>query len=331
VAILKTVNLTKIYHTSARKNALAVDDVSLEFEGGKTTGLLGPNGAGKTTLIKMMCGLVLPTRGRILVDGQDLLASPQRAYRMVGVVLEGNRNIYWRFTVKENLEYFGTLRRLTGKHLRRRIEEILEFIDLRGERNVLGKDLSRGMQQRVGIGLALLHDPQILLLDEPMLGLDVYAARTLRAKIQELASQGRVVIISTHNMRDAEGSCDAVAIMNRGRVVAYDTVRNLLDFFSTSLYSIEYKGALTHDQIARVQNVSSHVAVQDGVIQVLVEEPATLYRIVEILKETWVPIMAVEEKTDLEGIFIALTRAGRAFPELAGQFEGHGNCSPQVR
>jgi ABC-2 type transport system ATP-binding protein len=237
---------------------------------------------------------------------------------MVGVVLEGNRNIYWRFTVEENLQYFGALRRLCGRELRRRIDEVLDFLDLKAERHVLGKDLSRGMQQRVGIGLALLHDPRILLLDEPMLGLDVYASQMLRTRLRELASQGRVVLINTHNMRDAQQFCDSVAIMHRGRIVAHDSVRNLLDFFSTSLYSIRFRGALSDSQIERVKEISAYVAVKDQVIQVLAEKPVTLYQAIEVLKETLTPITTVEEETDLESIFIALTRAERGLPAEKG-------------
>jgi ABC-2 type transport system ATP-binding protein len=324
VARVEIVNLTKVYHTRARKRVLAVDNLNLEFVGGEIIGLLGPNGAGKTTLIKMMCGLVLPTRGRILINGRNLLAKPQQAFRKIGVVLEGNRNIYWRFTVDENLQYFGILRRLSGRDLRRRIDEVLEFTDLKDKRRVLGKDLSRGMQQRLGIGLALLHDPQILLLDEPMLGLDVQSSRLIRARLRELASQGRLVLISTHQMRDAQEFCDSVMIMNKGRIAAYDSMRNLLDFFSTSLYSIGVKESLNADQIARLQAISPYVAVQDSVIQVLIERPAALYQVIEVLKETLIPIVTVEEETNLENVFVALTQADKTFLEPTDRQEMAG-------
>ncbi len=306
---VEVADLTKIYNSRRHRQVVAVDSLSLRFEGGRISGLLGPNGAGKTTLIKMICGLVWPTRGRILVNGQDLLRRPSQTYRQIGVVLEGNRNIYWRLSVKENLEYFGTMRGLTGKQLRARIGEILEFIDLEAERNTLGQDLSRGMQQRVGIGLALLHDPQILLLDEPTLGLDVYSSQTLRARLRELASQGKVILISTHQMRDAQQLFDAVMIMNKGQCVAYDSVPNLLELFSTSLVSIEFEGSLNADQLTRLHTISPHVAVQDHTLQLLVESPPILYQAIDVLKQTMIPIVAIEERTDLEDVFVALTAA----------------------
>jgi ABC-2 type transport system ATP-binding protein len=318
VTRVELVNLTKTYRTGARKKVLAVDNLNIELEGGRIVGLLGPNGAGKTTLIKMMCGLVLPSRGQVLVNEQSLPARPQQAFRTIGAVLEGNRNIYWRLTVEENLQYFGALRRLSGKDLRRRIDQVLEFINLKEERRVLGKDLSRGMQQRVGIGLALLHDPQILLLDEPMLGLDVYSSQLIRGKLRELASQGRLILLSTHQMRDAQEVCDSVVIMSKGRIAAHGLVRDLLDFFSTSLYSIEVRNALNADQVERLQAISPYVVVKDNVIHLLAERPVVLYQAIEVLRETLAPIVSVAEETNLESIFVALTQAEKGFLKHTG-------------
>ena len=165
--VLEVEQLQKTYQ-SAGKTVEAVRNVSFNIESGEVLAFLGANGAGKTTTIKMIAGLILPDRGQVKIAGRD----PHRqaiARKAVGAVLEGNRNVYWRLNPEENLEYFGVLRGLSGYVARQRAKDLLERFELVPKRNTIVQNLSRGMQQKLAIAVALIHEPQLLLLDEPTL------------------------------------------------------------------------------------------------------------------------------------------------------------------
>src|SRR4030066_415833 len=157
----------------------AVDGISFEIESGTVFGLLGPNGAGKTTTIKMILGLIIPTSGSIKLAGYDISTHRNKALRHAGAVLEGSRNIYWRLSARANLEYFGALRGMHGGALKQRIDELLALVELSDRADEETREFSRGMQQKVALAIAMLHNPDVLLLDEPTLGLDVQSARTI--------------------------------------------------------------------------------------------------------------------------------------------------------
>ena len=158
----------------------AVDDVTLAVPAGQVIGLLGPNGAGKTTTIKMACGLILPTAGTIRINGYDVGRERAAAVRQIGAVLEGSRNVYWPLTAWQNLMYFGRLKGLRAAEIKPRAERLLTDLGLWDRRNETVGSYSRGMQQKVAIAAALITDPPVLLLDEPTIGLDVEAARTVK-------------------------------------------------------------------------------------------------------------------------------------------------------
>jgi ABC-2 type transport system ATP-binding protein len=197
----------------------ALRGVDLRVESGELFGLLGPNGAGKTTLIKVLCGLVLPGRGRASVLGVDVGRS--RALKpLIGLVQSDERSFYWRLTGRENLRFFGRLQGLWGTALRRRVDELLEWVEMAREADRRFGDYSSGMKQRVSIARALLRDPPVVMMDEPTRALDpVHATRTrefVRDKLMQ--REGRTVILATHNLREAEVLCDRVAILAEGRV-----------------------------------------------------------------------------------------------------------------
>ena len=215
-AAISVVNLVKSYHSSKPN---AVDDVSFEIQPGEVFGLLGPNGAGKTTTIKMILGLVLPTRGSVKLAGYGITGQRNQALRHTGAVLEGSRNIYWRLSARANLEYFGALRGLHGKSLKQRIDELLALVDLTDRANEETREFSRGMQQKVALAIAMLHNPDVLLLDEPTLGLDVQSARTIEMVIQEMVKQGKAVLLTTHQMHLAERLSDRIFVIHQGKKV----------------------------------------------------------------------------------------------------------------
>lgn len=228
------VELHNLIKTYKGKPEPAVADISFTLQSGEIVALLGPNGAGKTTTIKMLLGLIAPTSGRVLVCGYDTAVEwqRQRAAKHVGAVLEGSRNVYWRLSAAANLRYFGTLRGVPGPLLRERSDYWLAQLSLQEVAHKEVRLFSRGMQQKVAIAVALLHDPDVLLLDEPTLGLDVQAAKTLEQAIATLAEQGKTILITTHTMSLAERLAHRIIVMNNGREVAQGTTQTLRQRFT---------------------------------------------------------------------------------------------------
>ena len=221
--------ISKLQKTYPGAEEPAVIDVSFDIRSGEIMALLGPNGAGKTTTVKMAAGLVLPTSGEIRIMGADVVRQRQQAVRHIGAVLEGARNLYWRLSARENLLYFGRLRGVSRRELEQRIDGLLEVLDLAEHQHKEVRHFSRGMQQKLAIAAALLHDPEVLLLDEPTLGLDVQAARKLEQTIAQLAhEQGKSVLLTTHTMPLAEKLAERIFVIHHGREIAFDRTEELL-------------------------------------------------------------------------------------------------------
>ncbi len=201
--------------TKAFGDFFAVRELSFTVEEGSIFGLLGPNGAGKTTTLRMIYGVLKPTSGTAKVMGIDIREDPIEAKRMMGVLPE-DTGVYPRLTAEENLIYFGKLRGMDEGRLRRRVEELLEVLNLTEKRFVIADKLSRGQRQKLAFARAVLDEPPVLLLDEPTLGVDVMSAREIRKMIEEYARSGRTVILSTHNMWEVERLCDRIAIISEG-------------------------------------------------------------------------------------------------------------------
>ncbi|MDW8141809.1 MAG: ABC transporter ATP-binding protein, partial [Candidatus Bipolaricaulota bacterium] len=178
--VLQVKNLTKFYRSRRRGETVAVDNVSFSVSKNEVVGLLGPNGAGKTTTIKSICTILRPTSGEIWVDGADAIRNPRAALERVTAVLEGNRNVYWRLTVRDNLEFFAGLQGQSLRSVRSYIDELIEMFNLKEKVHEQARALSRGMQQKLAVACALVKRTPILLLDEPTLGLDVETSYELR-------------------------------------------------------------------------------------------------------------------------------------------------------
>ena len=232
-------NLVKSYRAGAPN---AVDGISFEVQRGQVYGLLGPNGAGKTTTIKMTLGLVLPTAGSVRLAGYDVSSEHPKALRHAGAILEGARNIYWRLSARANLEYFGALRGLQGKTLRKRIEDVLALVELSDRSDEETRFFSRGMQQKVALAVAMLHNPDILLLDEPTLGLDVQASRTIEQTIRKLIEEEqKAVLLTTHQMALAERLCDRIFVINEGKQVVEGSTREVVQRFGGQHQTVEVR------------------------------------------------------------------------------------------
>ena len=239
-------NLRKSYETYLRRGLFnrerkvveALKGVSFRIYRGEVFGLLGPNGAGKTTTVKILSTLLLPDSGVATVLGYDVVKEAVEVRRRIGVSLTVEKGFFWKLTGRENLMYFGMLYGLDGPELKQRVQRVLELVGLEelGSSDKLYEEYSLGMKARLSIARALLTDPELLILDEPTLGLDPPSARLLRELLIRVAHQeGKTVLITTHNMFEAEIVCDRLAIINEGTIVAMDTVDGLKKLVSEDI------------------------------------------------------------------------------------------------
>ncbi|MFB7613769.1 ABC transporter ATP-binding protein [Kitasatospora sp. NPDC056181] len=197
----------------------AVAGLSLELPAGAFIGLVGPNGAGKTTTLSMVTGLLRPDQGTVLVHGSDVWADPVSVKARIGILPEGLR-MFERLSGRELLQYNGRLRGLPGAEVDRRTEELLAVLDLAGDADKLVADYSTGMRKKIGLAAALLHNPDVLFLDEPFEGVDPVSAQTIRGVLKRYAAAGCTVVFSSHVMELVEQLCDWVAVVNAGQVIA---------------------------------------------------------------------------------------------------------------
>jgi len=231
VVVIQVQGLTRYYG-----KLCAVRDISFEIHRGEVFGLLGSNGAGKSTTIKMLCGLLKPTRGSVSVAGVDLARKPLQAKAMLGYLPE-NPVLYDRLTGMEMLELVGALRKLSPKLLQQRAKYYSEALGLGGQMQSEVGTYSKGMRQKLAIAMTLVHDPEVVLLDEPAAGLDPRYTRLLKEWVRNLSQGGHTVLLSTHITEMASSLCDRIAVIDHGRLLSVGTVPELLS--STSSPTLE--------------------------------------------------------------------------------------------
>jgi len=219
-------NLTKSFRDLRRGQVMAVDHVSFDASPGEILGLLGPNGAGKTTTMRILCTVLQPTGGTASVAGFDVTTQAGEVRKRIGF-LSANTAVYDRMSAWELVEYFGRLHGLDRERLRERMEELFATLQMNDFRDVLGAKMSTGMRQKVSIARAVIHDPPVLIFDEPTAGLDVLVARAVLQNIERLKATGKCILFSTHIMREVEKLCDRVAIISQGRILACGTLPEL--------------------------------------------------------------------------------------------------------
>lgn len=300
--VLEVENISKHYRQGGARIE-AVRSVSLTVCEGEVLAFLGPNGAGKTTTIKTIAGLIEPHTGQVKIAGINPHRHPQ-ALRKIGAVLEGNRNLYWRLTPEENLAYFGVLKGLTRQQATRRAATLLERFELTSKRKTAVQNLSRGMQQKLAIATAIIHDPLLLLLDEPTLGLDVEATETVKALIREIAQEGRAILLTTHQLDIAEELSDRVAIIQNGEIVAQAPTQELIRQFSGTHYLIEIEGELA---LPQRETLAAIGATMEGDRVVSIRGTEALYQVLGILKP--LPLIRVKrDQSSLTEIFLKFVR-----------------------
>ncbi len=219
-------NLSKSFRDLRRGQVLAVDRVSFDVLSGEIFGLLGPNGAGKTTTMRILCTVLKPSAGKVTLAGYDVVTQPNEVRRNIGF-LSASTAIYDRMSAWELVEYFGRLYGLEGDSLRARMEYVFASLQMNDFRDVLGAKMSTGMRQKVSIARAIVHDPPVLIFDEPTAGLDVLVARAVLQNIERLRGLGKSILFSTHIMREVEKVCDRVAIISKGQIRTCGTLSEL--------------------------------------------------------------------------------------------------------
>lgn len=226
-------NLQRVYRARigvikrSIKEVVAVEDISFTIKTGELFGLLGPNGAGKTTTVKMLATLLIPTKGSATILGYDVIKDANEVRKHIGFIFGGERGLYWRLSGIDNLRYFASLYSVEPEVSKKRIPYLLEMVGLKGRGNERVEGYSRGMKQRLHVARTLLHDPEILFLDEPTIGLDPVGAREFRQVIRDLQSEKKTILLTTHYMFEADSLCERVAVIDKGLIVALDSPSEL--------------------------------------------------------------------------------------------------------
>lgn len=315
--IIEVKNLHKSYKKRRSKAYIqAVNDVSFVVKKGEILGLLGPNGAGKTTTIKMICGLLIPDSGSIKINGRDNRKHRLQSLEHISAVLEGNRNLYWRLTVRENLEYFAGNRGKSRKEIRSRVERLLTDFNLKSKENELVNRLSRGMQQKLAIAVAMLAESEVILLDEPTLGLDIETSYEVREILKDIVEDyGRTIIISSHDMDVIQEICDRTVIINQGKVVTDDSIDNLLRLFEVRAYTVTLGEHLTRKQLELLQERFPQATYTEDVIQSSIAidfyQSEAIYDLFDILKIENTPVETIDRDTiNFEQVFMKIVNGG---------------------
>ncbi len=288
----------------------AVDGVSFDINRGEIFGLLGPNGAGKSTIISILCCLMEPTLGSVVIDGSDIRKNANNIKKIIGVVPQ-EISLYHTLTARENLAFYGKIYGLSGRALKTRIEVLLDMVGLRERADDLLEGYSGGMKRRINIAVALLHEPRILYLDEPTTGVDPQSRRRIYDTIRDLNRQGMTVLLTTHQMEDAEKLCHRIAIMDKGKLIALDTLKGLLELVGESDLIHVLAPEILPGPVESIQRMPDvrKVSLDEGNMTIqLVRGRESLVRIIDILTSSKTQVESIYIKEpDLETLFLHLT------------------------
>lgn len=304
--IIKVKDVVKNY---GKKDSIvrALDYASMNIERGKITALLGPNGSGKSTLIKSICGLIEVDSGEILVNNQNI-SSNRKVMDSMGCILEGERNIYYYLTVYDNLYYFGKLNKIKRNKLKLKIEEVLIQLNLVHKKKNYVSELSRGMQQKVALAILLIKDPEILLLDEPTLGLDVQSSIQLNNYLVYLCDvKGKTIILTTHQLDLAEQISHNIIFFQNGKVLLNKTKKEIKEQYQPDLkVKIYFKDLLTAQQKDILLKYGS-IEIHDGNFHVIAEA-SNISEIYSICKDIGIEITEIStDKKTLQDVFLQVT------------------------
>ena len=258
----RTKGFMDLLHPLRRKEITAIEDVNLKIKKGELFGVLGPNGAGKTTLIKMLCTLILPTSGTASVNGYDIVDEGDEVRASIGLVTGEERSFYWRLSGRQNLEFFASLHGFSSSDAHRKVDELLDIVDMVDKADDRFHNYSTGMKQRMAIARGLLNDPDILFMDEPTKSLDPDAARRLQEFIKRLVKdQKKTVFLSTHHLDEAEHLCDRIVIIDRAKVRTCGSLSEIREKVGNEIMYILEVRRFSDEMLDKLSNL-------DGVIDV---------------------------------------------------------------
>ncbi|MBD8490218.1 gliding motility-associated ABC transporter ATP-binding subunit GldA [Echinicola sp. CAU 1574] len=291
------------------KDQKALDGVSFSASSGQILGFLGPNGAGKSTTMKIAAGYLLPDHGDVLVNGISVIEHPQHVSRQIGYLPEHNP-LYLEMYIKEFLTFMAGIYGVKGVMAKRRVQEVIASCGLETEKHKKIGALSKGYRQRVGLAKALVHDPNVIILDEPTTGLDPNQLVEIRKLIKSISLE-KTLILSTHIMQEVEAMCDRVVIIHQGKVMVQDSLENLKSSNGQVSIYLETQENLETDWFTSLQGVNEVRVLAVGSIQLLTNEPTSLRKnILEVINEKQLSLLSLrQEERNLETIFHQLTSA----------------------
>jgi ABC-2 type transport system ATP-binding protein len=298
--------------TKRFKGFIAVDKVSFAVSAGEVFGFLGPNGAGKTTTIRMLCGILPPTEGRALVGGVDVAAEPERIRNRIGYMSQ-RFSLYTDLTVWENLTLYAGIYGIPERRVKKRLKEVMEMSALTGKEESMVEDLPTGWRQRLALGCAVLHQPEVLFLDEPTSGVDPTARQTFWELIYQLSAQGTAVLVTTHYMDEAE-QCHRIGMIFDGKLVAMDTPTLLKGKIPGKVYELEAENTIRATEVLRQIPGITEVSPFGRHLHILTEaDTPTKKNIRKILAEAEVSLSSLEQvPPHLEDVFIYLAQTDNA-------------------
>jgi ABC-2 type transport system ATP-binding protein len=304
-----TEGLTKYYG-----KILALNDLSLKIDKGRSVGFLGPNGAGKSTTIKMLCSLIWPTKGRAYINGHDVVRESIGALEGVGAMVE-TPEFYSYLTPNEVLSYVGKLRGMAPQGLKPRIVQVLETVKLSEWATTRIAKFSRGMKQRLGIAQALLHDPSILIMDEPSLGLDPRGMYEIREVIKAVIKKGRTIFLASHMLREVEEICDSVALVDKGKLLVYDRIENLERLFKAGKIQVGLLHPLDPPLLAKIERLENVRAVNAQGKELSIsfggDETERAKLLATLVKDFALPVVSFRPSVEaLEEVYLQLVKEG---------------------
>ncbi len=302
---IKTENLVKCYS----KNIRVLDGISLSIKKGDIVGYLGPNGSGKTTTIKILTNLLDPTSGHAFINGLDVNENPKEALKSVGALIE-IPGIYDYLTPREILTYFGRIYGMRRSKIDERIRESLKSVRLADKDRTKIGTFSTGMQRRLAIAKAILHEPEILILDEPVIGLDPKGMKEVRELLKEFQKDGMTIFLSSHLLQEVSDTCDSVIFLDKARVVAHDTIHNIRSKASGTSINVKFAYPLSETEAKKIEGIGEvkGVHVKNGSIQILYDgTPVTSYQILsELMKSGYRIISYTPEVVSLEDFYVSV-------------------------
>lgn len=312
--MLEVKSLTKIYNKGRNSGTLAVDNINFFINPNEIVGLLGPNGSGKTTTIKCICSLVTPSSGHIYFEDVDIRRDSRTLKNKIAAVFEGNRNIYWRLTPRENMDFFAHLCGYRLADFKDYREKLIKKFDLLEKADTQARMLSRGMQQKLALCCALVKKTPFLILDEPTLGLDVSSSREFIYILKELAKKkNKTILLSSHDMRIVQEVCDRVIIMNKGKIIRDDSIGNLNKIFAAHAYRFVLSNELTSGQTKELTEEFNTFKIETSSKGIILEigfvDGIKFYKLFEILKSGNSKIESIKNlKQDFEDVFIQVIK-----------------------